>query len=233
MKQCTFFFHLRHQDKGAAFTLLTPDSRRWELLLALVQWLHSFQVIATSMHQKATACGEEKAGGKHAELSKRCWGCWVWSIDRSLLSEIISLFEWRRQMFQAWEQVIFTKPRQVLGQFMSTGTQIAETQTYKRRCIFFGILTYVITNLINAFIYLAPLFFTSKCCRLALLQAASSPAACTISTWGFVGGCGFIPLGLMPNGTAAGLLRYWLILVSQSCSLRDLTSQVVLNSYCY
>lgn len=48
------------------------------------------------------------------------------------------------------------------------------------------------------FIYIAPLFATSECDRLALLQATS------VAT--IVGVCGIIPLGLMPNGSAAGLL---------------------------
>lgn len=77
-----------------------------KLLLALLHWLRTFPVIATSMHRKATACGEENAGRSHAELSKRHRAGWLWWMtDISLARTYFSPWDLsdRKKTFQPWE----------------------------------------------------------------------------------------------------------------------------------
>lgn len=69
----TFFFPLQaHVFKAEAlvsrWSALIPGDEK--LLLALLQWSRPFPVIATSMHQEATACGGEISGISHAEPRK-------------------------------------------------------------------------------------------------------------------------------------------------------------------
>lgn len=135
--------------RGTAFTLIAPDSSRWEAVARLGTVITPPpcppSVIATSMHQKATACGEEKAGKSHAELNKRYWGCWVWWMMASSSVNVFPFLrtEWQRQMFQPWELIFFTRLRQVLRKgltFEHKHTKCRHTHSYKGRwnvCFFY------------------------------------------------------------------------------------------------
>lgn len=106
--------HLPFSPSGLAerlashWSALIPEDEK--LLLALLHWSRLFSVIATSMHQQATACGGENCRYKPCRNEERCWGCWV---CRMMDSRLISIWDdWvtKKNVSNVFRKCLFVWP---------------------------------------------------------------------------------------------------------------------------